>query len=150
MTGSMRSAVLYVISAILMIAQGVLSMAGLDDWLGAFVAGAFAFIMFVGAAFAKTGGMTAIQEHTYTEQTGWGEIRHYRDTGQRLQCTPCFGLGGGIGAVVAAFLLAEPLFVDMGVGGAIFIAPAILGGIIAIVAAILFTIDYRGEWSTTV
>jgi hypothetical protein len=139
---------LFFVSAFLFIAQGVISI-GLDDGLGAFVSFTFAFVMFVGGAFAGVGRLMAITERTYSEDYGHTRIDHYRDTGNRIQCTPCWGVCWGIVAIAVAFLFAEPLFSTMGDSAITVILPAILGGIFAILAAIVFVMQYKGPYTAT-
>ncbi len=117
MSGVKNSAYLFFLSGILLIIQAGVSLGPLDDWLGAMVAGTIAFIMFVGGAFAWTGGLSAVTQLEYEEDWGHTKVQHWRDTGQRVQCTPCFGFCGGIGTIIVAFIFAEPLFSAYGDGG---------------------------------
>lgn len=140
MAGVKYGTIMFIIAGLFMIVQAVISVAAFDDGIGALVAGTFAFLMFIGAIFAKTGMMSAVTELSYEEDWGHTKVRHYRDTGQRIQCTPCFGFCGGIGAIVVAIMFAADIDI-------IYVAPGIIGGIIAILAALLFIAEYKGKYT---
>ena len=149
MAGVKSSMYLFFIAAFLFIAQGVVSLGVLDDVGSAVLSFTFAFVMFVGGAFAGFGRLMAIQQHLFTEDWGSTRIEHYRDTGNRIQCTPCWGFCGGIAALILTFLFAEPLFVQMGENAIVLILPAILGAVFAFLAAIVFILQYKGPYSAT-
>jgi hypothetical protein len=149
MAGVKSSMYLFIIAAFLFITQGMVSLGMLDDVGSAVLSFTFAFVMFLGAAFAGLGRLMAVQQHTYTEDLGNTRISHYRDTGNRIQCTPCWGFCSGTAAIIITFLFAEPLFVQMGESAIALILPAILGAIFAFLAAIAFIVQYKGPYSAT-
>ena len=70
-----------------------------DDIMGAIIGVGFAFIMLMGSIFAWTGSMSAVYENLYSYRSSASTVTTVkRDTGSRIQCTPCFGIGSGIGA----------------------------------------------------
>lgn len=145
MAGSVKSAIVFIISAVLFVIQMVISIAVFDDAGGAALSFAFLFIMIVGAFNAWRGGLAPVQEKVREyEVGGHTTVTEYRDTGQSIQCTPCFGIGGGIGSIIVVFLIAADL---LGTELFLFLVPGILGGIFGIVAAIVFIIDYKGPWT---
>lgn len=145
MTGSRNSAILHLISGCLLIGQVGISAAIFDDWVGSMVAGTFAFVMFVGAGMAYKGGLSAVLDQTVVETPNYdGSYTRTittRDTGQRVQSTPCCGICGGIMTIVVAFMFGAEL------GDAIILlAPAFLAGIVAILAGVVFIREYKGPW----
>lgn len=147
MQGSKNSAILFFISAILLIVQTGISSAVFDDWVGAMVAGTFAFVMFIAMAMAYYGGLTAVMDTTVSESPNYAtggvtRTTTYRDTGNRIQATPCCGICGGIGIIVVAAIFGAEL------GEAIvLLAPGFLAGIVSIIAAIVFIMEYKGPWT---
>ncbi|TFG05018.1 hypothetical protein EU538_11770 [Candidatus Thorarchaeota archaeon] len=145
MNGSRNSAILFVISALLLISQAALSLIAFDDWVGAMVAGTLSIVMFLGTGMAYKGGLSAVMNQTVVETPNYdGSYTRTvttRDTGQRVQATPCCGICGGIMTIIVAYMFGAEL------GEAIILlAPGFLGGALAIVAGIVFAIEYRGPW----
>jgi len=146
--GSRNAALLGLFSVILLFIQAVISSALLDDWLGAFVAGSFGFVMLIFVGMAYFGGLSAVVETTTTESPDYGtgyvtRTITSRDTGQRIQMTPCCGICGGIGIIVVVFMFAGDLLFELLPA----IAPGIIAGILAILAGIVFAIEYKGPWT---
>jgi hypothetical protein len=142
MAGSLHSAILFLISGILLIAQAVISVAVFDDGIGAMASGVFAFAMFVGMAFAYYGGFAAVTNQTSVDGPGYTTVTSW-DTGQRVQATPCCGFCGGIAIIAVALIFAGMLEED-----ALFaLAPSFIAGIFAFLAAIVFMIEYKGTYA---
>ncbi len=146
MAGSKVAAIMFVIAATCMIVQTIVSIAIFDDGIGALAGGVFTFVMFVGAAFAYTGGLAAVQRVIASQDTPMGRIDTYEDTGERVQCTPCFGVCSGIAAITIATMFAEFLVEDIGDLGWVAVSPAIIGGIFAILSAVVFVAEYKGPY----
>ncbi len=91
MTGSKNSAILFLISGIMLVIQAGVSLALFDDGIGALAGGGFAFVMFIGMIMAYKGGLTAVMEQTVVDSPGYRTI-YSRDTGDRIQATPCCGI----------------------------------------------------------
>ena len=142
MAGSKNSMYLFIIAAILFIGQAAVSMAAYDDWLGAMVSGTFTFLMIVAAGFARSGAMSPVMQKEYEVDYGHTTVQHWRDTGQRIQCTPCFGFCGGIGAIIVGFMFAEGVGVEA-------IIIALIGAVFAFLASFVFIYEYRGEYFGT-
>ena len=140
MAGSMKSALLFVIAAILCIVQLIVALVGFDDGTAAMASGIFAFIMLIGFWFARTGNMMAI----FRDVGRYGDVVIREDTGQRIQGTPCFGVCIGIMTIVIALMFAGMLEGSLGI---LATSPAILAGIFAILAGIVFAIEYKGAYS---
>ena len=127
-----------------MIGQLIASAAFFNDTVGAIASSGFVIIFFFGALFAWTGGLSAVQQKEYEYQSGpYTTTTVWRDTGQRVQCTPCFGIGGGLFAIAVVFmiggdLVGTPLFVGL--------LPGIISGILGILAAVAFFLDYKGKY----
>lgn len=144
MAGSMKSEMIYLLAMICMIGQLIVSAVIFGDSIGAIAASGFVVIFLFGALFAWKGGLSAVQEKQYEYQSApHVTTTVWRDTGQRLQCTPCFGIGGGFLAIAVVFmigldLVGTPLFV--------FLAPGIISGVLGILAAIVFFIDYKDKY----
>lgn len=148
--GSKNSALLFLLSAITLIVQAVISSLAFDDWMGAFVAGAFAFVMFMGMLMAYHGGLSAVMDTSTTRTPNYGTgtetvTTTYTDTGDRIQMTPCCGICGGIMIIVVLVIFGE------GVSGSdiFLLAPGLVGAILAFLAAIVFMIEYKGPWTGT-
>ncbi|MDF1539062.1 MAG: hypothetical protein P1Q69_09170 [Candidatus Thorarchaeota archaeon] len=147
MKGSKNSASLFFIAAILLIIQAGISLAVFDDWVGGMVGGTFAFVMFVTMAMAYKGELAAVMHTTVTETPDYATGGVYRtttsrDTGDRIQQTPCCGICGGIAVIVVAAMFGA----DLG-EGIIMLAPGFLAGILAIIASIVFIVEYKGPWT---
>jgi len=140
MAGSMKSASLFAIAAILCIVQLIVALVGFDDGTAAMASGIFAFIMLIGFWFARSGNMMAI----FRDVGRYGDVVIREDTGQRIQGTPCFGVCIGIMTIVIALMFAGQLEGSLGVFAT---SPAILAGIFAILAGIVFAIEYKGAYS---
>ncbi|MGY5858131.1 MAG: hypothetical protein RTU63_02080 [Candidatus Thorarchaeota archaeon] len=144
MVGSMKSAIIYLLTMICMIGQLIASAAFFGDTIGAIAASGFVVIILIGAIFAWTGGLSAVQQKQYEYQSGpYTKTTVWKDTGQRVQCTPCFGIGGGLFAIVVVFmiggdLVGTPLFVGL--------LPGTISGVLAVLAAIVFFLDYKGKY----
>jgi hypothetical protein len=132
----------------MMVIQAGVSLAFFDDGIGAFAAGGFAFAMFVTMYLAYKGGLSAVMNTTTVDGPG-GRTTYYTDTGQRIQMTPCCGICGGIMIFVVGFMFAEFLWDEVGELTWLVLSPSILGGILAILAAIVFIIEYKGPWTGT-
>jgi hypothetical protein len=144
MAGSKKSALVYVIAAIMFIVQMVLSLVAFNDTNGALLGIAFVVIMSIGAAVAWKGGLSQVVEQTADyEIGGHTRVREYRDTGQSVQCSPCFGICGGVAAIIVVLMLGIDI---LGTELFLFLIPGILGGILGIVAAIIFVFEYKGPW----
>ena len=150
MDGSKNSALLFLLAAISLVVQAVVSSAIFDDWMGAFIAGAFAFIMIMGMLMAYSGGLSAVMNTTTTRTPNYGTgtetvTTTYTDTGERMQMTPCCGIGGGIMIIVVLMIFGE------GVSGSdiFLLAPGFVAAILAFLAAIVFIIEYKGSWTGT-
>jgi len=147
MQGSKNSAILFFISAILLIVQAGISSAIFDDWVGTMISATFAFVMFIAMAMAYYGGLTAVMDTTVTETPNYGtggvtRTTTSRDTGDRIQATPCCGICGGIAVIVVVMIFGAEL------GDAfILLAPGLLAGIVSILAAIVFIMEYKGPWT---
>lgn len=144
MAGTMKSVILFIAGAISFIIQAVLSAAVFDDYAGTVLAGTFAFTMFVGAIFAWKKVMTPVFRDLYSYQSGPNTTTTVReDTGQRVQCTPCWGIASGIGAILVLVWLGGDL---VGTPQFTLLYPGIIGAVIGILAAIMFFIEYRGPY----
>ncbi len=146
--GSKNAALLGLLSAIMLFIQAGISSAALDDWLGAFVAGSFGFIMLIFTAMAYFGGLSAVMQTTMTESPDYGTGYVTRtttsyDTGQRIQMTPCCGICGGIGIIVVVFMFAGDVLFELLPA----LAPGLIAGVLAILAGIIFAIEYKGPWT---
>jgi hypothetical protein len=144
MAGSKKAAVVYIVAAIMFAIQMVTSIAMFDDINGALLGIAFVIIMFIGAAVAWVGGLSKVHQKTGEyEIGGHTKVTEYRDTGQSIQCAPCFGIAGGIAAIIVVMMIGADL-----IGTELFIGlvPGILGAILAIIAGIIFIFDYKGPW----
>jgi len=140
MAGSMKSALLFAIAAILCIVQLIIALVGFDDGTAAMASGLFAFIMLIGFWFARSGNMMAI----FRDVGSYGNVVIREDTGQRIQGTPCFGVCVGIMTIVIALMFAGQLEGSLGI---LATSPTILAGIFAILAGIVFAIEYKGAYS---
>ncbi len=143
--GSRNSAILFFISSLFLIAQAALSLIAFDDWVGAMVAGTLSIVMFLGMGMAYKGGLTAVMDQTVVETPNYDgtytRTVTTRDTGQRVQATPCCGICGGIMTIVVPFMFGAEL------GDAIILlAPGFLAGVMAILAGVVFIRDYKGPW----
>ena len=144
MPGIMKSVILFIAGSICFMIQLVISVAIFDDYSGAMFSGLFAFTMLVGAIFAWKRVMTPLFRDLYSYQSGPNTTTYVReDTGQRVQCTPCWGIASGIGAVIAIIWLGGDL---VGTPQFTLLFPGIIGGVIGILAAIVFFIEYRGPY----
>ena len=127
-----------------MIGQLIASAAVFGDTIGAIASFGFAMIFLFGALFARSGGLSMVTEKLYDYQTGPNTVREVRrDTGRRVQCTPCFGLGGGLFAIVVVFMIGGEL---VGTPAFVFLLPGIISGVLGILAAIVFFLDYKGPY----
>ncbi|TFG27519.1 hypothetical protein EU528_12780 [Candidatus Thorarchaeota archaeon] len=140
MAGSMKSALLFIIAAILCIVQLIVSIVGFDDGIGAMAAGVFAFVNIIGFLFARSGSMMAV----FRDVGSYGNVVIREDTGQRIQGTPCFGVCFGIMTIVVAYLFADMIEGELGI---IATSPTIIAGIVTILAGIVFALDYRGPYT---
>jgi hypothetical protein len=141
MAGSMKSAFLFMIAAILCVVQLIVAIVGFDDGTAAMASGAFVFVNIIGFLFARSGSMMAV----FRTVGRYGDVEIREDTGQRIQGTPCFGICFGIMTIFVAYLFAEQIEGSLGI---IATSPAILAGIFAIIAGIVFALDYKGPYST--
>ena len=148
MTGSKNSAILFLISGIMMVVQAGVSLAFFDDGIGALAAGGFAFTMFFTMFLAYKGGLSAVMETTTVDSPGY-RTTYMRDTGQRIQATPCCGICGGIMIFIVGFMFADSLWELIGDTTWLVLSPSIAGGILAILASIVFIIEYKGPWTGT-
>jgi len=127
-----------------MVGQLIVSVAFFDDTIGAIAASGLVIILFIGAVFARFGRLSAVPERQYSYQSGPNTTTTvYRDTGQRIQCALCFGIGGGLFAIAVVFvigsnLVGTPLLVGLLSGK--------ISGVLAILAAIVFILDYKGKY----
>ncbi|MBD3158171.1 MAG: hypothetical protein GF309_05220 [Candidatus Lokiarchaeota archaeon] len=141
MKGSKNSAILFLFAGILLILQSAISGLVFDDGIGALAAGGFAFVMFIEMGMAYKGGLSAVMDQTVFDTPGWRTVTT-RDTGQRIQATPCCGACIGIATIAVTALFSA------GLGEAIlFLAPGFLAGVIAILASIVFAVEYKGPWT---
>lgn len=148
LAGTMKSVILFIAGAISFIIQAVLSAVVFDDYAGTVLAGTFAFTMLVGAIFAWKQVMTPVFRDLYSYQSGPNTTTTVReDTGQRIQCTPCWGIASGVGAILVLVWLGGDL---VGTPQFTLLYPGIIGAIIGILAAIMFFIEYRGPYSKRV
>lgn len=147
MAGSNKSAMLFVIAAILLVVQLVISLVGFGDGIAALASGCFVFIMIIGALFARSGGMMAVFRTVGSYDTGSGRVETREDTRQRIQATPCFGFCICIMTIVIALMFASQLSDSIGF---IAVSPAMLAGILAILAGVVFVLEYRGPYSSRV
>jgi len=136
---------LFLIAAILLVIQLIIAIVGFGDGTAALASGCFVFIMIIGALFARSGGMMAVFRTVSSYDTGYGRVETREDTGQRIQATPCFGLCIGIMTIVIAFMFTSQLSDAIGF---IAVSPAIVAGIFAILAGIVFALDYKGPYSS--
>ncbi|MHA1770543.1 MAG: hypothetical protein ACTSYL_03215 [Candidatus Thorarchaeota archaeon] len=147
MAGSRKSAMLFLTSSILLFIQSGISAFGFENGIGAMAAGALAFTMIVAMWFATKGRFAAVMDYSYTDTPNYDgtytRTSTYRDTGERIQMTPCCGIGGGIVTIVIAILFAGELEGDI----IIFLSPAFLAGILAFIAGIIFVVEYKGPWT---
>jgi len=140
----MKSVILFIAGSICFSIQSVLSAVVFDDYAGTVLAGTFAFTMLVGAFFAWKKVMTPVFRDLYSYQSGPNTTTTVReDTGQRVQCTPCWGLASGIGAILVLVWLGGDL---VGTPQFTLLYPGIIGAVIGIIAAIMFFIEYRGPY----
>jgi len=143
MAGSMKSALLFMIAAILCIVQLIVSIVGFDNGIAAMAAGVFAFVNIIGFFFSRSGSMMAV----FRTVGSYGDVEIREDTGQRIQGTPCFGFCFGIMTIFVAYLFAEQIEGSLGI---LATSPAILAGIFSILAGIVFVLDYKGSYSRQV
>ena len=148
MKGSKTSAMLFLLSAISLFVQAGISSIIFDDWLGAFVGGAFGFIMIMGMLMAYHGSLSAVVQTTVVDRPTYVGDTIERtttttDTGERVQATPCCGIGGGIMIIIVLVIASEGLPMEY----LILLAPGLLGAILAFLAAIVFIIEYKGPWT---
>ncbi|MGY5873280.1 MAG: hypothetical protein RTV72_13600 [Candidatus Thorarchaeota archaeon] len=144
MTSTMKSVILFIAGSICFIIQSVISSAVFDDYAGTVMAGLFAFTMLVGAIFAWKQVMSPVFRELYSYQSGPNtRTTVSEDTGQRVQCTPCWGIASGLGAVIAILWLGGDL---AGTPQFTLLYPGIIGAIIGILAAIMFFIEYKGPY----
>ncbi|MGY5860030.1 MAG: hypothetical protein RTU63_11725 [Candidatus Thorarchaeota archaeon] len=144
MASTMKSVILFIAGSICFMIQLAISAIIFDDYSGSMMAGLFAFTMLVGAIFAWKKVMTPVFRDLYSYQSGPNTTTTVReDTGQRVQCTPCWGIASGIGAVIAIVWLGGDL---LGTPTGTLLYPGIIGAIIGILAAIMFVIEYRGPY----
>ncbi|TXT56007.1 MAG: membrane protein of unknown function [Candidatus Thorarchaeota archaeon] len=146
MKGSRNSAILFFVSGVLLIIQAGISGFGFEDGIGALAAGVFAFVMFLLMFMAYVGGLSAVMDTTTVSTDNYDGTKtittYSRDTGQRVQMTPCCGICGGIAVIIVAAMFSE------GLGElVVFLIPGFLGGLVAILAAIVFAIEYKGPWT---
>ena len=106
----------------------------------AMASGVFAFVMIIGFWFARTGNMMAI----FRDVGSFGDVVIREDTGQRVQGTPCFGICFGIMTIFVALLFAGQFEDSLGY---VVTAPAMLAGVFAILAGIVFVLDYKGSYT---
>ncbi|MHA1633203.1 MAG: hypothetical protein ACTSUZ_01470 [Candidatus Thorarchaeota archaeon] len=141
---TIKSVILFIAGSICFMIQLIISAVIFDDYAGAMFSGLFAFTMMVGAIFAWKKVMSPLFREVYSYQSGPNtRTTVSEDTGQRVQCTPCWGITSGIGAIIAIVMLGGDL-----VGTPLFtlLFPGIFGGIIGILAAIMFFIEYKGVY----
>jgi hypothetical protein len=143
MAGSMKSALLFVIAAILCIVQLIISIVGFDDGIAAMASGVFAFVNIIGFFFARSGSMMAV----FRTVGSYGDVEIREDTGQRVQGTPCFGFCFGIMTIFVALLFAGQLEGSLSI---IATLPAMIAGVVSILAGIVFALDYKGPYSRQV
>ncbi len=144
MAGSIKSAIVFAFATIMFVIQMGVSIVAFDDINGALLGFAFAFIMVVGALAAWKGRLMAITEKQYEYQSGpYTTTEVWRDTGKSVQVTPCCGICGGIAGLIVVFMAGAEL---LGTELFLLLTPGILGGILGIIAGIVFILDYKGEW----
>ncbi|MBD3407428.1 MAG: hypothetical protein GF411_15025 [Candidatus Lokiarchaeota archaeon] len=148
MKGSRNSAILFFVSGLLLIIQAGISGFGFDDGIGALAAGGFALVMFLVMIMAYVGGLSAVMDTTIIRTNnydGTETITSYtRDTGERVQATPCCGICAGIGIIIVAAMFGEGLGDLM-----VYLIPGFAAGVIAMIAAIVFALEYKGPWTGT-
>ena len=143
LVSTMKSVILFIAGSICFIIQLVISSVIFDDFAGSAMAGTFAFTMIVGALFAWKKVMSPVFRELYSYDSGNTRTTVSEDTGQRVQCTPCWGIASGIGAVIAILWLGEDI---IGTPQFTLLYPGIIGAIIGILAAIMFFIEYKGPY----
>ena len=145
MAGSKKSTIVFAIATIMFVIQMIVSIAQWGDYNGALLGFAFVIIMTVSTAAAWKGGLMTVREKESEYQSGpYTRTEVWKDTGMSVQVTPCCGICAGIMSIIVVFLAGESI---IGTGEFIFLTPGILGGILAIIAAIIFIFDYKGPWS---
>ncbi len=148
LAGAKKSAILFIAGSVCFIIQVFISAIIFDDIMGAIIGVGFAFIMFMGSLFAWTGSMSTVFENLYSYRSSASTITTVRrDTGSRIQCTPCFGIGSGIGAIIVIIMMGGDL---IGLPEFALLYPGIIGGVFGIIAAIMFFIKYKGPYSKQV
>ncbi|MCK4566798.1 MAG: hypothetical protein KAU48_05760 [Candidatus Thorarchaeota archaeon] len=148
MAGAKKSAILFIIGSICFIIQVFISGLIFNDTMGAIIGVGFALIMLMGSIFAWTGSMSAVHETLYSYRSSASTVTTVRrDTGSRIQCTPCFGIGSGIGAIIVITMLGADL---VGHPEFALLYPGIIGGVFGILAAIVFFFEYKGPYNKQV
>ena len=143
-----KSAIAFIAGSVCFIIQVFISGLIFNDTMGAIIGVGFALIMLMGSIFAWTGSMSAVHETLYSYRSSASTVTTVRrDTGSRLQCTPCFGIGSGIGAIIVIIMMGGDL---IGLPEFALLYPGIIGGVFGIIAAILFFIEYKGSYSKQV
>lgn len=100
--------------------------------------------MIVGALFPWKKVMTPVFRDLYSYRSGPNTTTTVRqDTGQRIQCTPCWGIGSGIGAIIVIMIVGEDF---IGTPQFALLYPGIIGAVIGILAAVIFFIEDRGPY----
>ena len=146
MAGSIKAAFVYVLSAIMFIIQMGVSIVVYEDGNGALLGVGFVIIMFIGAAVARAGGLAPVMHQVREYDVGGhSHVKEYVDSGTRVQCAPVFGIVAGIVAIIMVLaigweLIGTPLFVGL--------TPGILGGVLGIIAAVIFIREYEGPYVT--
>ncbi len=148
MKGSKTSAMLFLLSAISLFVQAGISSIIFDDWLGAFVGGAFGFILIMGMLMAYHGSLSAIVKTTVVDRPTYVGDTIERtttttDTGDRVQLTPCCGIGMAIMIIIVLVIASEGL----GMEYLLLLTPGALGAILAFLAGIVFLREYKGPWT---
>ncbi|MGY5879969.1 MAG: hypothetical protein RTV31_06940 [Candidatus Thorarchaeota archaeon] len=144
MAAAPKSMIMFIIGAICFIIQAVISAEIFSDTVGAILASGFVIIMFIGSLFAWKGGMSALFREVYSYDTGPNtRVSVQEDTGQRVQCTPCFGICSGIASIIVIVMIGGELF---GLPEFALLSPGILGAVFAFLAAIMFFTEYKGEY----
>ena len=144
MAAATKSMILFIVGAICFLVQSGVSALIFDDAIGAILAFGFVIIMFIGSIFAWKGDLTVLYRELYSYDTGPNtRVTVKEDTGQRVQCTPCFGVCSGIASIIVIIMVGGEL---IGLPEFVLLAPGILGAVIAFLAAFVFFIEYHGEY----
>jgi hypothetical protein len=148
MAAAKMSMIVSILSVICFVIQVIISAVIFEDSISAILASGFVILMIFGSLASWKGGMSAVTRELYSyDQGGHSRVTVYEDTGQRIQCTPCFGICSGIASLIVIVMIGGELF---GLPEFVLLAPGILGALLAIVAGILFVIEYKGPYTAQV